>query len=403
MSSTPSVATGTTSFDLTVTGGRPIDDPQPDQDIDLDIVGGRIAGRVAGQRHTTGTGTAVLDASECIIAPGCIDLQLNGGWGVDFTSQPQRIREVARRLPATGVTSFLPTVITSSPATTARALTTLSAASTRHHGEARSLGIHLEGPYLNPLRKGAHPPHHLRLPSIEEAGRWSAAAGVAMVTLAPELAGALELIAVLRANGVVVSAGHTAADSEELRISIDAGISAATHLYNAMGPFGGREPGTVGPLLANRAIVTGLIVDGLHVDPIMVDVAWRARGPRGIALVTDAITALGAGYGAFGIGDTEIIVDETGARMSTGILAGSVLRMDEAVRNLIAFTGCSLADALVAASTTPAILLGRSDLGNLLVGSIADLVLLDGAHDVVATVIDGEVVYDPQQRFSPAR
>ena len=354
-----------------------------------------------------------LDASGCTVVPGFIDLQLNGGWGVDFTSEPQRMHEVACRLPATGVTSFLPTVITSSPTTTSRAIAALSdAAGRRRPSEARSLGIHLEGPYLNPLRKGAHPPQHLRMPSLEEAGCWGRESGVALVTLAPELPGAVELIAALRRNGVVVSAGHTAADAAELRAAVAAGVRAATHLFNAMGPFGGREPNTVGPLLADRAItigldvagpiVCGLIVDGIHVDPVMVDVAWRARGPHGIALVTDAITALGAGFGRFGIGDTVIIVDETGARTSTGILAGSVLRMDEALRNLIAYTGCTLADAVTAASATPASLLGRVDLGSLDTGSVADIVLLDERLEVVATVIGGVVAYDPQGRLTPA-
>jgi N-acetylglucosamine-6-phosphate deacetylase len=369
--------------------------------VDVCIEGGVISAFEEGAADPQGV--AVLDASDCFVLPGFIDVQLNGGWGVDFTTQPQRLDEVAMQLPQTGVTSFVPTVISTSPGNTARAVTTLAGLRRRIPGGARQLGTHLEGPFLDPARAGAHPRHHLRKPSLDEAAAWTADAGVVMVTLAPELDGALDVIRLLVASGVVVCAGHTAADASQLALAIEAGLTGATHLYNAMGPFGARAPATVGAVLANRSLVAGLIVDGLHVDPIMVAVAWRALGRHGIALVTDAITALGRGPGDYGVGDTRIIVDGTAARTVDGILAGSVLPMDQAVRNLMMFTGCPLGDASIAASATPAALLNRSDIGHLAVGATADVVLLDNDLRVVATVVEGEVVFDRQHRRSPGR
>jgi len=344
--------------------------------------------------------SGTLDATGCFVAPGFIDLQLNGAFGIDFTARPERVGEVAALLPSMGVTSFLPTVITSPPEITARAVDVIDGLrDTRPDGAARILGLHLEGPFLNPQRRGAHPPQHLRPPSIEEVRGWTRSTAVAMVTLAPELDGALDVIAELHNHGVVVCAGHTASERRELEQAVSAGLTGATHLYNAMGAMSARAPGTIGATIANEAIITGIIVDGIHVDPIMVALALRVLGPDRLALVTDAIAALGLPHGSYGVGETQVTVDETGAHTRDGVLAGSVLRMDDAVRNLIAFTGCSLATAAKCASTTPAALLGRSDLGRVAVGRAGDLVLLDDEANVVATVIGGVVAHDLQQRF----
>jgi N-acetylglucosamine-6-phosphate deacetylase len=265
---------------------------------------------------------------------------------------------------------------------------------------ARSLGVHLEGPFLNPKRAGAHPMRHLRPPSLAEVEGWRSDAGVAMVTLAPELPGALGVIEHLVANRVSVCAGHTIAGPVELAAAVAAGVRGVTHLFNAMGPISARLPGPGGATLAHPALIAGLIVDGLHVDPTMVRVAWQALGPNRIALVSDAISALGLPDGEFAIGDTSVVVDGTAARTPDGVLAGSVLRLDEAVRNLIAFTGCGLAEASLAASATPARLAGKQDIGRLAPGWAADIVVLDKGGHVVVTLVDGRVVFDPQQRCS---
>ena len=337
----------------------------------------------------------VVDATGCSVLPGFIDLQVNGAVGVDLTSQPHRIGEVAQFLVQCGVTSFMPTVISSSADDTAAAIAALSASS---HDGARSLGIHLEGPFLNPLRAGAHPIHQLRPPSLAEAKGWRNDMGVAMVTLAPEMTHALQLVAHLVANGVVVCAGHTMAKPNEIDEAIAAGVRGVTHLFNAMGPINARVPGPAGATLANSELIAGLIVDGLHVDPVMVRLAWQALGPDRIALVTDAIAALGLPQGEYSVGETDVVVDDRGARTPEGVLAGSVLRFDEAVRNLMRFTRCDLAEASLAASATPARLAQRPDIGRLAAGCLADIVVLDEHHRVVATLVGGRVVFDPQQR-----
>jgi N-acetylglucosamine-6-phosphate deacetylase len=211
---------------------------------------------------------------------------------------------------------------------------------------------------------------------------------------------ALDVVAVLSSAGVVVSCGHCDMSVAELDDAVAAGATAATHLYNAMGSMSARVPGSAGAVLANGSLMAGIIADGLHVSPAMVAIAWHSLGPERLFLVTDAIAALGLPHGPFRVGDTVVHVDEDGPRTVRGVLAGSVLRMDEAVRNLIAFTGCSTADAVAAATTNPARLLGRSDVGALQPGAYGDVMLLDGDNRVAATVVGGRVVFDPLQRLA---
>lgn len=362
--------------------------------VDVLIEGERIAAAVSGS-----TAGATLDATGCRVFPGFVDLQCNGGFGVDFTTSPEDAHVVAARLPETGVTSFLPTIITAPKDVMLRAVTELDVLRGSSPG-ARSLGVHVEGPFINALRGGAHPLRYIRPPDIAEANRWTASGNVAMVTLAPELDKALDVVAVLSSAGVVVSCGHCDMSVAELDDAIAAGATAATHLYNAMGSMSARSPGSAGAVLANGSLMAGIIADGLHVSPEMIAIAWHSLGPERLFLVTDAIAALGLPHGPFRVGDTVVHVDEDGPRTVRGVLAGSVLRMDEAVRNLIAFTGCSTADAVAAATTNPARLLGRSDVGALQPGAYGDVVLLDGDNRVAATVVGGRVLFDPLQRLA---
>ena len=360
--------------------------------VDVIVDGSRITAIGPPDGHRA---RQVVDATGCSVLPGFIDLQVNGAVGVDLTSQPERIGEVAAFLVQCGVTSFMPTVISSSAADTADAIAALTAWS----GEgAHSLGVHLEGPFLNPQRAGAHPMHLLRPPSTAEAQAWGSATGIAMVTIAPELPHALNVIEQLVANGVVVCAGHTAAGPAEMTSAVSAGVRGVTHLFNAMGPMTARVPGPAAATLTGSELIAGLIVDGLHVDPLMVRLAWQILGPDRVALVTDAIAALGLAQGEYSVGETHVVVDDRGARTHEEVLAGSVLRFDDAVRNLMAFTGCGLAEASRAASSTPARLAQRPDVGRLDPGCVADIVVLDGDHQVVATVARGRVVFDPQRR-----
>jgi N-acetylglucosamine-6-phosphate deacetylase len=305
---------------------------------------------------------------------------------------------VAAFLVQCGVTSFMPTVISSPASTIAHALALFRAWSERQEPGARSLGAHLEGPFLNAARAGAHPLHHLRPPSLAEVQGWSSQTGVGMVTIAPELEQALGVIEQLVASGVSVCAGHTDAGAVAMDAAVAVGVRGVTHLFNAMGVMSARAPGPAGAALAHPTLIAGLIVDGLHVDPVMVRLAWRALGPLRIALVSDAMSALGLPYGSYSVGETPVDVDDRGARTPTGVLAGSVLRFDEGVRNLIAFTGCTLAQASLCASATPARLAQRCDLGRLVPGHAADIVVLDDHHRVVVTIVNGRVEFDPQQR-----
>lgn len=381
---------------LAVRGGVVhLDGDRLDEDVTID--GSVIAGVGAQVGASTGK---VVDATGCSVLPGFVDVQVNGAVGVDLTTQPERIGEVAAFLVQCGVTSFMPTVISSSASQMATAIAAINEWSREAQPGAHSLGIHLEGPFLNPERRGAHPSHHLRPPSLEDAQGWTRAAGVSMVTLAPELPQALDVIRQLIANGVSVCAGHTEASAADMRAASIAGLRGVTHLFNAMSPMSARSPGPAGSTFADPALIAGVIVDGIHVDPLMVRLAWQTLGPSRFALVSDAIAALGLPNGAYSIGDTHVVVDESGVRTAAGVLAGSVLHFDKGVRNLMAFTGCELGEASMSASATPARLAQRSDIGRLAPGNAADIVVLDENHRVVVTVVGGRVAFDPQQRCS---
>jgi N-acetylglucosamine-6-phosphate deacetylase len=337
-------------------------------------------------------GWAVVDATGHIVAPGFIDLQLNGAFGHDFTADPSTIWRVAAELPRTGVTSFLPTIITSPPETVAQAQAILAAGRGEEKAGARPLGLHVEGPFFNPAKKGAHNPTLLRTPSPAAVADWRRESHVWLVTLAPELPGALETITALRQQGVVVSAGHSLASWAETQVGFSAGVGYGTHLFNAMPPLDHRQPGLVGALLASPLPV-GLIVDGHHVHPEMVRLAWRLKGGQ-LNLVTDAMAALGMADGVYQLGSQTVQVADGQARLADGALAGSVLALDEAVRNLIAYTGCSLHEALATVTSVPADLLGVGGwLGRVAVGYAADLVLLDEHLQVQKVFCGGERMF----------
>jgi N-acetylglucosamine-6-phosphate deacetylase len=326
-----------------------------------------------------------------IIAPGFIDLQVNGGYGIDFGEEPERIGEVAAWLPETGCTAFLPTIVSSFGDRYRHVFEAYPAA----FGVpgARVLGLHLEGPFLAPGKKGAH-----ALDAIETADDALFAEllvedSVRLVTLAPDRDGALDRIARLVDRGVLVSLGHSEASFEQFEAGIDAGARMATHLFNAMSQLDSRAPGAVGAALVDERVTAGLIADGVHTHPAALRLTARAKGPAGIALVSDMMAAAGMPPGTYSLNDIPVLVDTTSARLADGRLAGSILTMDAAVRNMIAWGGVSLADALTMGSTVPARLLGRDDLGTLAPGNQADLVSLDADLQVAETWIAGQSVF----------
>jgi N-acetylglucosamine-6-phosphate deacetylase len=254
------------------------------------------------------------------------------------------------------------------------------------HG-ARVLGVHLEGPYLSPRWPGAHDPALLRPPNVAEALELCDAGPVRMVTLAPELDGALELVEALAARGIVVSCGHSDADAATANAAFDHGARAITHLYNAHRRWAPRDPGIGGAALVRPGVTVQAIVDHVHLAPEASYAAFLAARGR-FCLVTDAMEAAGRGPGTYRLGNREVEVRDGRAELSEGLLAGSVLTMDQAVRNLVG-CGASLADAVHAAATAPAQLIGRPELGVLRPGGRADITVLDDELRVVRTLVGG--------------
>jgi N-acetylglucosamine-6-phosphate deacetylase len=331
-----------------------------------------------------------------MIVPGFIDLQFNGGFGCDFTSDPESVSTCAVRLPETGVTSFLPTVITSPFDGYRNVYAKIREAQTRSNG-ARILGIHLEGPYLNPLRKGAHNPDYFRPVNQDEIRAWADTGMTTLVTLAAEMPGALEAAQNLTNQGVIVSIGHTNATYQETMQAFMSGVRWGTHLFNAMRPFTHREPGVIGAFLSTDT-PCGVIPDGIHSHPASIRAAFRAKGPSQLTLVTDAMQAMGMQAGLYILGGVPVTVTEHDAHLVDGTLAGSILSMDKAVRNMIAFTGCTLAEAVQMASETPARLLGlQNEIGAIKIHYRADLTILDSDLQVNATFVGGKQIYQAKR------
>ena len=335
-----------------------------------------------------------IDAGGSFLVPGFIELQVNGAFGDDFTDDPTVIWRVAEKMPCYGVTSFLPTIITSPLEKVAAGRKVVADGPPARFCGARPLGIHAEGPFLNPKKKGAHNPDYLRRPDLAAVADWSPKTGVRLVTLAPELPGALEVIAALSSRGVLVSEGHTMANYDQAVAGFDAGARFGTHLFNAMPALGHRDPGLPGALLTDDRVTVGFIADGVHTHPSVIKLVWRVLGSERLNLVTDAMAALGMPAGKHVLGDYEVIVDATSARLADGTLAGSILSLDQAVRNLVAVAGCTLAEALPTVTTTPARAIGLDgERGRIEPGHVADMVLLSRDLRVRTTITEGKVAY----------
>ncbi len=334
----------------------------------------------------------LINAEGAPLVPGFIDLQCNGGFGLGFTHNPRTIWDVATQLPQYGVTSFLPTIITSPLATMALAQQVMGQRPSTFTG-SEPLGLHLEGPFLNPAKKGAHNANHLQPPPPPAQLNWSPETAVSLVTLAPELPNALELAFTLSQRGVIVSAGHSMANHDEGMHGIEAGIRYATHLFNAMPSLHHRQPGLLAAVLTDKRVTIGLITDGIHIHPALVKLIWQAVGQR-LNIVTDAMAAMGMPPGQYHIGDQIVYVSEDEAKLADGTLAGCIVPLDAALRNLMAFTGCSLAEVLPTVTTIPARLLGLSERkGQIAPGFDADLVLLTADYKVKTTIINGKICY----------
>ena len=341
---------------------------------DVDIDDGRVA--AVGLSSANGSGIA---------SPGFVDLQVNGFAGVDFFSADASGYERAgAALLECGVTAYQPTFITSPEEEVTAAL-----AEVPTNGAApRILGAHLEGPFIAPERLGTHPAEARRDPDRELLERLLAAGPVSHVTLAPELPGALELVDLLRERGVTISCGHSNATAAQAREAFARGCKTVTHIFNAMRPFAAREPGLAGAALVSSDVAVQVILDGVHLADDTARLVWQAAGGR-VALVTDAIAAAGAGDGSYTLAGVDFEVENGIARRADRVLAGSTVPMIEAVRNLVAL-GAPLAEALCAATSVPARIAGRPELGTLAPGSEADIVLLDDSLEIVRVLVRGE-------------
>jgi N-acetylglucosamine-6-phosphate deacetylase len=327
-----------------------------------------------------------------IAVPGYVDVHINGVAGVDFlTTDVAGLRRAAEALAATGVVAFQPTLVSSRADAYREPLEVAAEVARQDDRLPRVTGVHLEGPFLSPHWAGAHDPAHLRPPDPSLAARLCALGPVTMMTLAPELPGALDLVAHLGTAGVIVSCGHSDADAEQAHAGFDRGARAVTHIHNAHRRWRARDPGLGGVGLVRPDVTVQAIVDGVHLAPEAAYGAFLAAGCR-FCLITDAIEAALLEPGHYGLAGRTVHVRDGEVRLPDGTLAGSVLTMDEAVRNLVR-SGAALEAAVHAASTAPARLLGRKDLGTLRLGLPAHVTVLDESHRVTRTLVGGSEAF----------
>ena len=342
-------------------------------------------------------GVRVFDFPDAVLAPGMIDIHIHGGAGHDVMEDDDASLPAVEGLIAKhGVTSYFPTTVTAPVDRTLAALDRLAAAiesATHALKRARPLGIHLEGPFISHARKGVHPPENLLTPSLKMFDRfWQAARGhIKMMTIAAELDGAREVIAEAAGRGVCVSLGHSDATLASARAAVDAGASHATHLFNAMRPLDHRDPGLLGQILTDPRQSADFIADGIHLDPAIVKLILETKGPDKAALITDATAATGMPDGTYRLGSFEVEVKD-GRCTHDGRLAGSVLTMDLAVRNVMSFAGWDLQSALRLATLNPAQVVGLTGRGKLEAGAAADIVVLTADGEVRNTIIGGEIL-----------
>lgn len=336
---------------------------------------------------------AVIDAHGLWVVPGMIDIHIHGIGGADtMDATGEALQKMAHFLVRHGVTAFLPTTVSASRSSTWMAIRAVESYSSNAMG-AQCLGIHLEGPYLNPNYSGAQPPEHLRSIDPQEYQEWLKSEVVRLVTLAPELEGAPEFISAGHARGVYFAAGHSGADYDRMMLAVSHGLSQATHLFNGMPSYHHRQPGIVGAALDCEAIIPQLIVDGIHLHPVTVRLVIKAKGPDRVILISDAMRATGLPDGQYSLGDQLVEVKNGIARTLKGGLAGSTLTLDMALRNALQFTGLSLRDVLPMATSVPAKAIGLNHKGVIKPGADADIVLLDGNLEVSLTMVRGMVAY----------
>jgi N-acetylglucosamine-6-phosphate deacetylase len=342
----------------------------------------------------------VIDLKGNIVIPGLIDIHIHGVAGSDvMDGEIDALETMARALPQEGTTSFLATTMTQSEDMISKALKNAADFIHNHQkpGQSEVLGVHLEGPFLNPKMAGAQPVNFIAIPQISLFEKWQelAEGTIKVVTMAPEKEGGLELVGYLKESGIVVSIGHSDATYHEVKEAIKAGASQVTHLFNQMKGMHHREPGVVGAAFLLPELYAELIVDGIHVCPEMVELAYANKKSEKLILITDSMRAKCLKNGNYELGGQAVIVKDGRAELINGALAGSVLKLSDALKNMMRFVnGCTLEHAIKMASVNPAKQLDIFDRkGSIRVGKDADLVVLNSHYDVEMTFCRGELAY----------
>ncbi|HBJ02206.1 MULTISPECIES: N-acetylglucosamine-6-phosphate deacetylase [Lysinibacillus] len=361
-----------------------------DEQMDVWMKDGKIA-QVA--HHIEAQGIEQLDGSGKFLLPGFIDMHIHGSAQMDtMDASDEGLHIMAKSLLKEGTTSFLATTMTQSFDNIERAITNVAQFQPKLD-EAEVLGLHIEGPFVSKQRAGAQPLDYIVQPDIEVMTKWQALSGqkIKQITLAPEEPNGMTAVQSLSENGIIVSIGHSDATFEQMQEAVQLGASQGTHLYNQMRPFHHRDPGVVGGVLLLDAIKAELIVDFIHMHEGAVEMAYRLKGADGIILITDAMRAKGMPYGEYDLGGQLVHVTESGAHLSNGSLAGSILTMDQAVRNMHQITNCTLEELVKMSSYNAAQQLKLTNKGQLIEGYDADAVIVDEHLLLHQTIKAGQI------------
>lgn len=360
----------------------------------LHIEGARI--KAIGPNLTVPEGTERLDARGAMVVPGFIDTHVHGGLEHDvMDGTVEALRAISKHLAAHGVTAWVPTTVACSPQQLKQCLEAIAEVRREGSGGAAVLGAHLESNFLSPKYKGAQPAEHLRAIGDAELSNLLLrhASAIRVITLAPELEGAADFIRDLVALGIIVSVGHSDATYDQVLTAVGAGCTRVTHLCNAQRGFHHREPGVLGAGLACDRLYTEIIADLEHVHPAGIKIAHRCKGSDHLLLVTDALRGAGMEPGEYELGGQKTRLDGRVARLQDGTIAGSIITMDTAIRNLVESVSLSKSEAFEMASRTPAASLKLQGKGQLLPGMDADIALLDSEYRVVTTLVGGRIVH----------
>ena len=364
----------------------------------IQIAEGQIEKLGKQEAITVPPGYSLLDASRFTVTPGMIDIHIHGAAGHDvMEATAEALDAISLYLARRGTTAFVPTTVSAGIATTTQCLAKLQElVSRRPWPGAVPLGIHLEGPFINPEKRGTHRPENIVPPELKTFRKWVdlCHGKLLIITLAPELPGALEILREAKSRGILVGIGHSNATYAEAREAIAAGATHGIHLFNAMRAFSHRDPGIVAALLESNSVYAELIVDGIHLDPVVVKFVAALKTFDRLLLATDATSATGMPDGTYQLGTMRVQVKDGVSRDAEGRLAGSTLTQDVALRNVVSWTSCAMAQALRAVTLNPATLL-RCDgqKGILREGADADLVVLTNDGQVVHTVVQGQTVF----------